>query len=214
MTDQESSPPQASDDGPNFKTALEAARLYLMRSGFTSIPVEPQSKKPLFKDWGNKEVSEETLPKLFYDDSLNIGLILGPKSGGLVDVDLDCAESRALAPCLLLETGLIRGRESAPGSGYLYIATGENAKYVETRDPILSRNERNVLVELRTSSESKAHMTVVPPSVHPSGELYVWDKFGDPAHVSGEELTRLVYLLAAACLLVRFGSSPAEWRQS
>jgi hypothetical protein len=212
MIEKEANPAQISDDAPNFKTALEAARLYLMRWGFTSMPVESQSKKPLFKDWGNTEITEETLPNLFFDESLNVGIILGPRSGGLADVDLDCAESRALAPYLLPETGLIRGRKSAPGSGYLYTATGENAKYVETRDPILSRNERNVLVEMRTSSEGKAHMTVVPPSVHPSGEHYVWDKFGDPARISGEELTRLVYLLAAACLLVRYW--PLGSRQS
>jgi hypothetical protein len=204
MTDKESKPIFEPADMPQFKSALEAARLYLMRWGFSSIAVEPRSKKPLFKDWGNTEVTEQTLPKLFYDDSLNIGIILGPKSGGVVDVDLDCPESRALAPYLLPKTGLIRGRMSAPGSGYLYVVTDANVKYIETRDPILPKNERNVLVELRTSSEGRAHMTVVPPSVHPSGEHYVWDKFGDPAHISGEELTRVVYQLAAGSLIVRY----------
>jgi hypothetical protein len=45
-----------------------------------------------------------------------------------------------------------------------------------------------MLVELRIGGGDKGAATLVPPSVHPSGEQITWDIDHDPAAISGEEL--------------------------
>ena len=55
------------------------------------------------------------------------------------------------------------------------------------------------LLEIR----SKGQQTVVPPSLHPSGERLRWEKGGPSAKVKTEELIRAVKLVAAAALSAR-----------
>src|SRR5687767_12222882 len=49
----------------------------------------------------------------------NVGLILGPASGGLADVDLDCDEAITLAPAVLPPRALRFGRPSKPRSHWI-----------------------------------------------------------------------------------------------
>src|SRR5262249_60825962 len=58
---------------------------------------------------------------------------------------------------------------------------------------------RRVLVELRSSGSQ----TVVPPSVHPGGDPYVWYSFGEPAPVALADHEKAVSSVAAAALLAR-----------
>ena len=60
-----------------------------------------------------------------------------------------------------------------------------------------------MLVELRIGAGRRAAATLVPPSVHPSGEDVTWDSDGNPTEGPGEELKQQVTLLAAATLLLR-----------
>ena len=123
----------------------------------------------------------------------NIGVILGSKSGGLVDVDLDCQEAIHLADTLLPPTGLVFGRKSKPRSHRLYIANPipETAQFQTKAD--------GMLVELR----SNGCQTVIPDSVHISGEPIEWVDFGIPTRVDGMELLKAVRKLATVSLLVR-----------
>ena len=52
-----------------------------------------------------------------------------------------------------------------------------------------------MLVELRSTGQQ----TVIPPSIHPSGEEVYWEQRGDAAIVQGPQLLRSVAHLAAAC---------------
>jgi hypothetical protein len=50
----------------------------------------------------------------------NVGIVLGPSSQGLTDVDLDCVEAIAIAPYILPRTEAIFGRASKRASHWLY----------------------------------------------------------------------------------------------
>ena len=173
------------------KDVLEAAREYLAR-GWLPIPVEFRCKKPSVANWPNLRLSDSGLHDLFRMGPSNLGLLLGEPSGGLVDVDLDAPEVVTLAPAFLPVTQMIHGRESKPRSHWWYImnAPPKTAKFT---DP-----DGIVLVELR----STGCQTIVPPSVHPSGETITWEENCDPASVT-DSLIKQVRALAACSLIAR-----------
>ena len=82
--------------------------------GLAPIPLYPRSKRPMQNDW----------PNLVTDDSTewpgNIGVKCGAPSSGVVDLDLDCAEARLLAPLVMPPTAACFGRASALSSHRLY----------------------------------------------------------------------------------------------
>src|SRR5665213_4045388 len=107
----------ASTNGQCPSTAREAAAYYLRR-GFIPVPIPPRSKKCLVDDWPNLRPTEADLDRLFRPGvESNVGLLLGEPSGGLVDVDLDAAETVAAAPYLLPTTGRVSGRAGTAGRG-------------------------------------------------------------------------------------------------
>ena len=93
-------------------STADIARGYLRR-GWCPIPVQFKSKKPNTPDWRHMRLREDDLEGAF-SGKINIGVVLGPPSNGLTDVDLDCREAIAIAPFMLPRTGAIFGRHSAP----------------------------------------------------------------------------------------------------
>jgi hypothetical protein len=158
-------------------------------------------KGPHAKRWPDLAVKPEDIPA-----GSNIGLIMGHRSGGLCDVDLDCREALALADIYLPATGACFGRKSKPLSHWLYIASG--ARFAKFADPISG----DMLVELRCdgSGGEGAHQTMAPPSLHPSGERVEWH--GDviaPAVVDHRILHNRVRWLAIGSLVMRYVSEYA-----
>src|SRR5688572_17719989 len=100
-------------------TALEAATRYTRR-GWSVIPVPFRSKNPGYSGWEQTRLTEPDLPYHFNGMPLNIGVLLGEPSNGLVDVDLDCIQAVRLAPRFLPPTGLRFGRPGKPDSHWLY----------------------------------------------------------------------------------------------
>ncbi len=147
---------------------VEAAQQFRNR-GWSPIPVRFKEKIPL-PGWPNYEATEEAIVRDFGRGPVNIGVRLGISSGGLVDLDLDCPEARALAPLLIPATGFRFGRSIARGSHYFYL-TDMPLKGQKFLDPITRRS----LLELRSSGQQ----TLVPPSVHPSGEPIEFDDLAD-----------------------------------
>jgi putative DNA primase/helicase len=72
---------------------------------------------------------------------------------------------------------------------------------VKWKDPQFSDEDehKGTLVEFRATGGQ----TVVPPSVHPSGEAYEWDRTGEPATEDPDVLRRACARLATAALLAR-----------
>jgi hypothetical protein len=194
-------------------TSLDSATTSLQR-GWAPLPIPTGSKAPTGKDWTEIRFdSERQLTEEFAD--CNIGLILGAASNGLVDIDLDCPEAIALAPSLLPHTTMRHGRASALESHYWYVVDREvaTAQYDDpvVREEIKDRQRRGLpkdpslkarLVELR----STGGQTVIPPSVHPSGEVLEWSggELGEPKQIAAEALQLRVRVMAAASLLARY----------
>ena len=150
-------------------------------------------------------IREHDLPRFFRRKSQNVGVVLGPTSNGLTDVDLDCSEAIDLAPQVLPPTGAIFGRQSAPASHWLYrssLASTLGKATIKFQDPTRPADEM-MLLEVRVGGE-KGAQTVFPGSVHESDEEIRWDEAGEPAEISDDDLLKRARLLASACLFARY----------
>jgi hypothetical protein len=182
-------------------TTVAAVNWYLRR-GWQVVPVPPNVKRPVREGWNNTVFT----PADFADND-NVGLLLGQRSGGLTDIDLDCAEALALADLYLPTTEAIFGRPARPRSHRLYIVP--NAKFETFVDPLIDK--KNTLVELRTDGATGgAHHTLAPPSIA-DGDRRTWagERIA-PAVVTAAGLRLQVARLAVAALVMRYVSETAS----
>jgi P4 family phage/plasmid primase-like protien len=172
-----------------------------LKRGFSPVPIPYRKKAPALKGWEKLEMTPESAPHYFNSASQNFGVLLGDKYGS-VDVDCDCDAAIAAARCLLPETGMIFGRHSKPFSHYFY-RSDPPVRTQRFQDPV----DQKTLVELRgqKSDGSIGLQTVVPPSVHESGEPIRFEEGFDraPANVSAAVLRSAVSRVAAVALLAR-----------
>src|SRR5262249_43510615 len=111
----------ATNGVPYMERVRRNARLYRER-GYIPIAVPYKSKNPARDGWQNERTALEDIDRLFPDGrQLNLGILNGAPSGGLIDGDLDQPEAIAAAPYLLPRTDCISGRESKPSSHYWYV---------------------------------------------------------------------------------------------
>jgi len=168
------------------------------------VPIRPGTKRPFDPNWTTLTYgSAADVRTLFAQEPSNLGIALGAPSGGLVDVDIDHAKGLTAAQVFLRgTTAAVGGRVSRPGSHYWYrVEDGLPEGTTRYMHPDRQRDDR-VLVELR----STGGQTVVPPSIHPDGERYVWadEAWGGaegPALIGGAELRSRVGCLALSTLL-------------
>lgn len=173
-----------------MSTVLDAARRCTAR-GWRVIPVPFQAKAPTITAWQELRLEDADLPAYFNGSPSNLGVLLGAPSGDLADVDLDCAETVALADVFLPTTAATFGRASKPRSHRLYACEIQTEKFADV--------DGAMLVEIR----STGGQTVFPGSTHPSGEAIEWENDGEPARVEPDELRRAVVHLALAAMLAR-----------
>jgi hypothetical protein len=175
-----------------------------IRRGWRIVPIPRGEKAPKRPRWGELKISLEDVSR-YFENGDNIGIILGPKSESLVDVDLDCAEALEIADLYLPVTRAEFGRRSKPRSHRIFIAVG--VVHEAFTDPI----NGTTLLELRGEGrDGGCHQTIFPPSVHPSGEQIAW--YGDiiaPAIIDAAALRLGVAWLALGCLVMRYASAHA-----
>jgi Bifunctional DNA primase/polymerase, N-terminal len=177
---------------------LEIA-LDLMRRGIKPVPV-PGDKNPTLNKWQKIEITADNVARRFRSKTINVGAHWGPQSGGLRDVDLDCPEAVRLAPYFLPPTSLIYGRPSKRRSHYIYRGADDPAE----KSVIQLRDEKKaVIVELRLGSGGKGAMSVMPGSVHTSGELYEWDVDGEAGAGENALLKSAIAKIAVGTILIR-----------
>ena len=172
-------------------TPLERAQDY-QRRGMQPVPIPLGAKSPRIKGWPDLILGEADLPRYFNGEPQNIGILLGKKSGGLADVDLDSSEAIKAARFLLPATSCVFGRPGKPKSHAVYRT--ETESYKKFNHPLTGET----IVELRAKGGIQ---TVFPGSTHPSGEVVAWVEDGEPATISTETLSKDVGRVAAAALL-------------
>ena len=187
---------------PRPGTPEAVALQYTMRD-WNPVPIPFRQKKPIGNDWHHRVITGSKVDRFFGEKPQNIGVQLGPNSGGLTDVDLDCGEAIEMASAVLPRTGAIFGRASKRNSHRLYItnlAETVSQAALQFKDPI----SKGMLLEVRIGGGDKGAQTVFPGSVHETGEEIKWEEEGEPEQVDGDELVRHAKLLAALSLFVRY----------
>ncbi len=180
---------------------LSAVCDYIDR-GWSPIPIPHCQKGPLIDAWQDLRINAETAAAYFNGARQNVGVILGPASGGLADFDLDCAEAIRAAPYILPRTAVF-GHASKRASHWIYRT---NLSETQDRAAIkLMGSDKTGLLEIRMGAGGLAAQTVFPPSTHVSGEAIEWEGRGpgEIADVDGEELIQCARRLAAASELAR-----------
>jgi hypothetical protein len=176
------------------KTVTDYAKEYRMR-GWAPLPLGGVSGKvpQAGEGWQNFGADDDTI---FAD---NLGIILGARSRGLHDIDLDCQEAVRMASVLLPPTNSRFGRPGKPNSHYLYICPFPltTVQFQTSAD--------GMLVELR----GNGGQTMFPPSWNrAANEQVEWACDGEPTRIDSGELLRDAGNLAGMSLLVRHW--PAE----
>ncbi len=163
--------------------------------GLAVIPVPCGQKGPIIKGWQNLKLSLDKVESAFTETD-NIGVLLGSSSGGLVDLDLDCPESRIVAPAVLknIDSVATYGREQSPRSHYLFYSEGiKPIKYSCPRS-------KEVLLELRSDGQQ----SLFPGSLHPTGDVYRFDECSDNiVMIDCEKLIQVTSRIAGVALLVK-----------
>jgi hypothetical protein len=173
------------------RRVLKIAKKYT-KWGWRVVPVPPKEKGPRLKGWQKLRLDQSEISE-YFDARDNIGILLGQPSEDLADIDIDCHQAIFLAPHFLPKTRRVHGRKSKPNSHYWFHVTP-----VPTPQKFCDV-DGTCLVELRSTGQQ----TIVPPSIHPSGELIRWSAKGCSGRVKEAELLSAVKRLAVATLLAR-----------
>ena len=156
-------------------------------------------------DYGTKTVKESWLKRRAkviksvedVKEFANYHIITGDNN--IVDIDLDCSETRKLAPYFLTPTSMKYGRESTPASHWLYKVIDLNKKqtraFFSYDDPEVSKK---TLVELRAHD----HYSMCAGK-YPEDEHVIWNEFSELAEITYDSLFKSVAMLAVAAILLR-----------
>jgi hypothetical protein len=186
-------------------TPLEIAKQY-RRRGWQPLPIAHRSKNPNFPGWQKFETTEAELTKHFNGAAQNIGVLVGRRSNGLTDIDLDSPESNKIADYFLPKTESVFGRANTPRSHRLYICTEEIVEKFNNPFLLVSQNkevrDKACIVEIRGKDGLQ---TVFPGSTHEdTGEAIEWHKDSEPLQADAQTLRRAAARLASACLISTF----------
>lgn len=162
------------------------------------IPVHPRSKQPVGEKWQYQRLTLPDLPSKFHNGS-NLGVLLGIGPRPLADVDCDSLEAIACAKLIRgPETHRVFGRKSKPRSHYLF-ELGTELETVQFKDL-----DGKMIVELRGKARNgNPQQTVVPGSMHESGEAVVWTEKRDFGKPTVHELYQWCAQIASAALLAK-----------
>jgi hypothetical protein len=156
--------------------------------GFAPIPIHHKSKQPVSKGWPDLRISNNDIDTYFNEHPINIGILTGQPSQGLVDIDIDDTAALRFAPWFLPETKCVFGRASKPKSHWVY-------RVPEPRTQEKFKTD-GMIVEVR----GNRLCTVFPGSVHESGEAIEFDNPHDyrPGQSTWNELKRAASKIAIA----------------
>lgn len=178
--------------------APKHARQWLANYGIRTVPLVPRTKKPRGEDgtanaanWNKLRITKLTIDDWFRPND-NIGGLWGEPSNWVIDIDLDCPESLIASQYYLPKT-YTYGRAGAPASHFLYRCEGAITRKYQSR-------QMGTIVEIRSSGTQ----SVLPPSIHPSGERYKSFNKGDIAEIRWGNLDNRIKKLAAVGLASKY----------
>jgi hypothetical protein len=184
------------------KPLVVAPAVLSLEMGIIPVRLAYRDKRPTEPGWPDLE---PTPAQIAAWGCCNLGWKHGKRSRWLVGIDLDCPEAVALQKFYLPESWT-SCRASKEASCVFYFAEGVTSKK-------FTDDTEETVVEIRgESSTGSAHQTMVPPSIHPSGEHIEWspdrgDSLIEPLSIDGRELVTAACKLTRAVLFARAGLS-------
>lgn len=171
---------------------IRSSAVEYLAYGWKPLLLHHMKKQPNARSWDWKSHNPTEAEILSWPTDGNLGVLMGSPSN-LLDIDLDDPIAVGLAT-RFLPTTLRFGRKSNPSSHWLYTchACRETRKFAD--------HNGGMLVELRSSG----CQTMMPPSIHPEGEMVEWESGTSIAEITYDDLHRCVSHLSAATLLTKF----------
>lgn len=160
---------------------------YGVSLGISFVPISSETKTPYHAEWTDPS---RVFTEADFRPTDNTGGRWGEPSGDLVDLDHDTAFA-CRAGEKVFAAGPRWGRTGKPHSHVLVRCP--SAKTRQFKDPISGQ----VIVEIRSTGSQ----SVLPPSTHPSGDRYEWERRGEPEYCDPAQLTRDVGEVAAAAFI-------------
>lgn len=186
----------------SIETALRAVEL-----GYQPVAVRDGQKRPRGSSWTHTRWSVDDPDKVreYFREAgesgaSGVGLLLGKASGGLIDVDFDHPYSLRVKDNLIPPSAMETGRVGRPRS-HRWFMVEDLSQLPSTRQ--YKMPDGSMSIELRSTNGQ----TVIPPSIHPSGEEYRWEgePWGGeagPAVVDGRKLAIQVAYAGMASVLI------------
>ena len=189
---------------PQFESSTQVA-VQALREGYQPLAIRDGDKRPYGTSWTHTRWTSEEDVREHFDQvsqqgASGIGLLLGEPSGGLLDIDLDHPLTLRLRDYFLPPSAMETGRAGRPRSHRWYMV--DDLEYLPSTRRY-KMPDGSVSIELRSTGSQ----TVIPHTIHPSGERYLWEgePWGGevgPARVDGRKLAIQVALLAMAAVLM------------
>jgi len=206
-----------SDPQRTLDAALDA-----IGRGYQVFPIRPASKRPNIPNWTTITWEEGTTKEQFEarvaewgfvpGEPYNLGVVLGPSSNNLVDIDIDYHKAKRLRD-LLPRTQARSGRTGSPDSHYWYQVEGD---HIPSTRRYKMPDQSTVSIEFRYD---RGVQTVIPPSdwvpkdwdadgqAEHLRESRTWARLpwggkSGPAVINGRKLATQVALIALGTVLI------------
>jgi hypothetical protein len=185
---------------PNDAPSLALARSLRAR-GFSPVRVEPCGKRPTEPAWQTLIYSDDDLAGVFRANE-NVGILLGDKSDGTVDLDVDHGRGGAILQAIGTPKTLAYHHANRPHLLFRCEPPPKTTKFEGTRNGI-----KVTFIEVRSTGAQ----SVAPGSIHPDdGKPYEWLNNEERADWHGEEVVAFARELATACLLSDHWGAPGR----
>lgn len=152
-----------------------AAEHYRLTYDWKVLTLKPGTKAPEQDGWQQFAQRPWDEIKGAFNVGHNLGVMLGPTSNDLTDIDLDWPEARRLAEEGFFLGSWSFGREGQPPGHYLVTCKDwrkiARLGFTEAEAELLGlrKADKAVVLEMRGNGQ-----TMLPPSIHESGERVVW----------------------------------------
>jgi len=160
---------------------------------------------PTIPGWPEKAAAHQYTESDFDREGTALGVLLGG-ARNLTDVDCDTQLAVALAAqgLPMRESTCKFGHKSKTPSHYLYY-TDESLPSAKLKDPLT----QECIIEYRSVKKdgSRGYQTVIPPSIHPSGEPIEYLPGHEPSQIvtiSAQKLLRRVLSIGAIALMAKY----------
>jgi len=175
------------------------AAVFYKSLGWEALVLPPREKAPKGK-WGRTIEREDVDLFLAFGQESNVGIALGERSNGLIDIDNDWPEANLISN-LVFASYPSFGRETSPNSHrFVRAVLRKNLPFqIPASAQGLFNTDKATVLELRGNKLQ----TMVPPSVHPNGERLRWHN--DPRtipDVDGAELERYAGCVAFLAVIL------------